>query len=299
MSGHNNPIKLALWESFRMDPSLSKPDVVVSVSTGIHKNSVSPRFISFHHVLFDGYIPWLWRAYMSSFNGESNFRDVVNNLDKESHNDYKCLNIFLSINEPGINNTSWMGELQKSMHLNMQLMKNCQTTVYALLITAFYFELDSLPRNLPEGRFQCFRTICCRLSGKVIVELLEQVHPSQLVFITNMRTLGYYNERCDLCLMCQRYWKKVEFNVCDLGQLTYIGVRSPKRPQRKISAFPKTMQWFIDWQGLNAPFEKAYHKDLWTHSCKLCMANGSYSSLKRQTSVCKRGDSSHKRPWLF
>lgn len=299
MSGHNNPIKLALWESFRMDPSLSKPDVVVSVGTGTRKNSVSPRFTSFRHVLFDGYIPRLWRAYMSSFDGESNFRDVVNNLDEESRDDYKRLNIFLPIDEPGIDNTSRMGELQESVHLNTQLMENCQITVYALLITAFYFELDSLPRNLPEGRFHCSGTIRCRLPGKAIVELLERVHPSQLVFVTNTRTLGYYNGRRDLCPMCQRYRKKVEFNVRDLGQLTYIGVRSPKRPQRKISAFPKTMQWFIDRQGLNAPFGTAYHKDLWSHSCKSCMANGSYFSLKRQAPVCNGGDLPRKRPRLF
>ena len=178
MSGHNNPIKLALWESLRMDPSLSKPDVVVSVGTGTRKNSVSPRSTSFRHVLFDGCIPRLLRAYMSSFDGESNFRDVVNNLDEESRDDYKRLNIFLPINEPGIDNTSRMRELRESVHQNPQLMGNCQMTVYALLITTFYFELDGLPRNLPGDRFQCSGMIRCRLPGKAIVEVLERVHPS-------------------------------------------------------------------------------------------------------------------------
>ena len=203
MSGHNNPIKLALWESLRMDPSLSKPDVVVSVGTGTRKNSVSPRSTSFRHVLFDGCIPRLLRAYMSSFDGESNFRDVVNNLDEESRDDYKRLNIFLPINEPDIDNTSQMRKLRESVHQNSQLMGNCQMTVYALLITTFYFELDGLPRNLPGDRFQCSGMIRCRLPGKAIVEVLERVHPSQLTFVTNTRTLGYYNERRNLCSMCQ------------------------------------------------------------------------------------------------
>jgi len=140
---------------------------------------------------------------MSSFDEESNFRDVVNNLDEESRDDYKRLNIFLPINESGIDNTSRMRELRESVHQNLQLMGNCQMTVYALLITTFYFELDGLLRNLSEDRFQCSGMICCRLSGKAIVEVLEQVHSSQLTFVTNTRTLGYYNERCDLCLMCQ------------------------------------------------------------------------------------------------
>ena len=85
MSGHNNPVKLALWESLRIDPSLSKPDLMVSVGTGTHRKSISPRLNSFRHVLVDGFIPRGWRAYMSSFDGESNFRDIINNhLDEES-----------------------------------------------------------------------------------------------------------------------------------------------------------------------------------------------------------------------
>ncbi len=142
---------------------------------------------------------------MFFFDEKSNFRDVVNNLDKESCNDYKRLNIFLPINEPGIDNISQMHKLRESVHQNSQLMGNCQMTVYALLITTFYFELNGLLRNLSEDRFQCFEMICCRLSNKAIVEVLEQVHPSQLTFVTNTRTLGYYNERRNLCPMCQRY----------------------------------------------------------------------------------------------
>lgn len=298
MSEHNNPIKLALWESLRMNPSLSKPNVVVFMGTGTWKNSVSSRSTSFCHVLFDGCISQLLRAYMFFFDEKSNFKDVVNNLDEESRNDYKRLNIFLPINEPDIDNTSQMRKLWKSVHQNPQLMKNCQMTVYALLITTFYFELNGLSRNLPGDWFKCFEMIRCRLPDKAIVEVLEQVHSSQLTFVTNTRTLGYYNERRDLCSMCQWYQKNIEFSVRDMGQLTSIGVRSSKQPQRKISAFSKTMQWFIDRQGLNTSFETAYHKDLWSHSCKLCLMNDSYSSLKRQTSACEGETSSHKRPWL-
>ena len=205
MSGHNNPIKLALWESFRIEPSLSKPDVMVSVGTGTRKNSISPRFTSFCHVLFDGCIPRLWRAYMSSFDGESNFRDVVNNLDEESRDDYRRLNIFLPVNEPSIDNTSRMGELRQSVLLDTQLMENCQKTMYALLTAAFYFELDSLPKYTPGGRFQCSGMIRCRLPGEAMVELLKRIHPSRLAFTANMRTLGQYCGKRDLCPSCQRY----------------------------------------------------------------------------------------------
>jgi len=112
MSRHNNPIKLALWESLRIDPSLSRPDLVVSVGTGTSRKTKSPRATSFRHVLFDGFIPRLWRVYMSSFNGESNFRDVMNSLDRENREDYKRLNVILPRNEPAIDNINRMDELR-------------------------------------------------------------------------------------------------------------------------------------------------------------------------------------------
>ena len=297
MSGHNNPIKLALWESLRIEPSISKPDIVISVGTGTRKDSISPRLTSFRHVLFDGCIPRLWRAYMSSFDGESNFRDVVNNLDEENRDDYKRLNILLPINEPGIDNTSRMSELQESVRLNPQLMESCRKTLYALLIATFYFELDTLPTNL-SGQFQCFGTIRCRLPGDVMVKLLGRIHSSRLTFETSSKTLGYYGGMSDLCSICKRYRKRVEFNVRDLDQLVSIRVQTSGRPLRKIGAFPQTIQWFIDRQALNAPFGTAFHSDLGHRTCRLCLKSGMCPSLKRRASDCKGGNLPRKKPQL-
>lgn len=58
---------------------------------------------------------------MLSFDDESNFRDVVNNLDCESYKDYKRLNVVLLKNESTINNTSRMNELRQFVYLNLQI----------------------------------------------------------------------------------------------------------------------------------------------------------------------------------
>ena len=50
-----------------------------------------------YHVLFNGFIPRLWRAYMSSFDGESTFNDVVNALDPDIGSAaFPCLHITLA-----------------------------------------------------------------------------------------------------------------------------------------------------------------------------------------------------------
>ena len=293
MSGHNNPIELALWESLRINPSLSRPDVVVSVGTGAQRSSASPRLTSFRHVLLDGFIPRMWRSYMSSFDGDKKFRDVVNNVDEGYRDDYKRLNVLLPTSEPGIDDPSRMGEMQDSVRLDPQLMDNCQKTIYALLIASFYFELDPFPTP-PGSRLQFSGTIRCRLPGEAMVELLGRIHPSRLTFVTETRTLERYDGKRDLRSLCRRYRKRVEFSVRDSGQLVSIQVQSPKRPRRRISGFPQTMQWFVDRQGLNAPFGTVFHRGQRSGaSCKLCVAYG--PKLRRQASDDGDGDLSHKK----
>ncbi len=56
---------------------------------------------------------------MLSFDGESNFRDVINSLDREDREDYKRLNVVLPRNQPAMDNTSRIDELRQLVHLNL------------------------------------------------------------------------------------------------------------------------------------------------------------------------------------
>jgi len=49
---------------------------------------------------------------MLSFDDESNFKDVVNNLNRENREDYKRFNVILLRNELMMNNISRMNELR-------------------------------------------------------------------------------------------------------------------------------------------------------------------------------------------
>ena len=117
MSGHNNPVRIALSERQRNDPSLSAPDIVVSLGTGAQKTSASPRNTDFRHVILDGYVPRLWRSYMSSFNGQKIWDELMNSIDKRKRKDYIRLNSILPSDEPAIDNTERMVELQESVHV--------------------------------------------------------------------------------------------------------------------------------------------------------------------------------------
>lgn len=234
---------------------------------------------------------------MLSFDDESNFRDVVNNLNRESRKDYKRLNVVLSRNESTINNTNRMNELRQLVHLNPQMIQKCETTIYALLITSFYFQLSCVSNSLPRNRIRCLEMIRCRLLDEIMVKLLERIHSSRLFFVTHSKALGYYHDKRDLCSSCQRYRKSMEFIVRDLRQSTNIYATSARRSRRKINAFSQTMQWFIDQQHLDASFGTIYHGSL-NHSCKSYVIVA-YRELKRQAPSNEDRHESLKKPRLY
>ena len=279
MTKHNNPIKLALWESKRIDHS--EPDIVVSVGTGTTNAPASLKATSLRRVL-DHFVPRLWRNYMFSFDGESNFEDVINSLPEGKRDNYKRLNVSLPENEPRIDDTSRLEELKNIVLLDRSLLRNSQETIYALIIASFYFELDHKPMAREGTRIRCFGRIRCRLSGEAIIKVLEHIQISRLTFVTSSGMLGVYKGKGDLCPLCQRYRKQVEFSVLDLNDIISIYVLSPGKPKRNISSFPQSIQWFIGRQGLDAPFGTTFPEDINDHSCDSCATKSSHLSLKRK-----------------
>lgn len=293
MSGHNNPVRIALSERLRNDPSLKDPDVVVSLGTGAPRISSSPRTTDFRHVILDGYVPRLWRSYMSSFNGQKIWDELMNTVDERKRNDYIRLNPVLPTKEPAIDNTDRMHELRETVHV-LEMYWECERTLYALFVTSFYFELIRLER-IREGLYRCYGTIRCRLSGKSILESLAKINVQNLIFSTDVEILGNYEGRADLCLLCFRYQKKVDFLVRHPTELMTIYGESVVHGRRKISAFPQTMRWFEDRQELNAPFGTAFHRNLQDRSCKGCMPT---VSLNRLFSHGQQMSQIHKKPRL-
>jgi len=294
MSGHNNPVRIALSERLRNDPSLLAPDLVVSLGTGAQKRSASPRTTHFRHVILDGYVPRLWRSYMSSFNGQKIWDELMNSVDERKREDYIRLNSVLPSDGPAIDNTDRMDELRESVHVP-QMHRDCKKTLFALLLAAFYFELASAPERVREGQYHCRGTIRCRLPGYAVVKLLIRCSVFNLVFITDIETLGQYGGNLDLCALCHRYQKKVEFMVRHPTEPVTIYAESVTQGRRKISAFPQAMQWFEIQQKLDAPFGTVFHSDLRDRSCKACTMN---IGLKRQTSDGQQRAHMCKKPRL-
>ena len=127
-----------------------------------------------------------------------------------------------------------------------------------------------MPKSLPGDLFYCSRMIRCRLPGEVAIKLFKWVHPSSLSFMISGRTLKHHHGSYDSCLSCAQYRKYIEFTVRDLEQPISICAKGAKRLPRKTSAFPQSIQWFINQQSLNTPFRTPYHRSVHHQGCNLC-----------------------------
>ena len=193
---------------------------------------------------------------MSSLDGQSAWRELWNRLDDSSRAQYFRANIYLPNSAP-IDDVNCIDELRVCAHSQSQNDGFGQTTAFALLISGFFFELTSAPLY-ENGKVYCKGSIRCRVQGQLIVQALNRVHPSDLIFMTDHEIVGYYKGDEDLCHMCRRYRKNVEFVVRHLDESMSIFLQSVIEGRRRISGFPRTMRWFQEQQGFNAPFGKPF-----------------------------------------
>lgn len=210
---------------------------------------------------------------MSSLDGQSAWREFVNGLDERSREDYFRFNISLSDVEPALDNTDQMEGLRETVHLQAHSVQDCVNTASALLISSFFFELTALPQY-DLGFYRCQGTIRCRLKSDVMVRSLTNLHPSHLEFVTDTENLAPFSGNADVCCLCHRYCRKVEFYIRHPSDLMTVYLQIGLQKRRKISGFPQTMQWFVKQQNLDAVFGTSDHSNLGGLSCQRCLSGG-------------------------
>lgn len=273
---HNNPVNIAGWECRRIWPEIERPDILVSLGTGAKVNPTPVPVSTVPREMMNGFVPRLWRSFMSSLDGQRVWQDVVNRLDRQTREDYFRLNVFLPYEEPRIDDISSMERLRTSVHTQSQLGQDCSEVAAALLVASFYFELIDVPR-FSSGRYICQGSIRSRLPGGICITASERVLGLDWSFVTDTEILAYYNGVPDLCPGCRRYCKKVRFTVRHPFESFTLSVQCPDQRKRKISGFPGSISWFQSEQYLGWSFGTPYHDADEQHSCGACSTTPSES----------------------
>ena len=264
---YNCPVPLAEWENSQMKSI--KPDVMVSFGTGYRTSSTSKRG-AFLGWLFDKSIIRLLSYLNDSFDSEKVFQDFVESVPKENRSNYFRMNVPLPEKTLAIDEVERVVEHADTITDSAVCTKQCERVLYALVVASLYFELCEAPIFLAGSRLLCSGTIRARIQGKILVKLLTKLSPCALKFVTKTEELGSYQASDDLCPECYCYQLPVSFIVRDTSEPILISLESRLRGTRKLSAFPQTIKWFVDRQGLDADFGVPYHRDSSYRSCRGC-----------------------------
>ncbi|KAJ6129140.1 Patatin-like serine hydrolase [Penicillium capsulatum] len=280
MRRHNNPINLALSEAKHLWPNCPKPDVFISLGTGSETGDSSPTVSRFRNIFVDGWVPRVYRSISSSFDGQCNWREVFGLLDEGSRGDYFRFDLSIPNGLPRLDNTECMDGLSKLVRSNPAGEKAHKEAVASLLATSFFFQLESKPAYF-AGLWQCVGSIRCRAPAQHVIHCLEKLDAKPKEFYKDEINLGLHLTPDDICYHCHRYFRPLRFIVRDVKETITLSLRFGSKSHR-LSAFPSTMQWFTEQQGLEWSFGTSNHQQLPKPTCHVCEGWESGRSKKRK-----------------
>lgn len=287
---HNNPVNLIEYEHQQL---WNCPwDIIISLGTG--KGQASPKSGSLHYrnFLYNGFLPrlknWLYWAVTDNDTVHKNFS---NRLSDEEKGKYFRFDVELK-ELPRLDDPSQTDRLRECVHLQPGAMHHREEAMTALLISCFFFELHNAP-VFENGLYRCNGSIRCRNVSRAVIRSLTQIHPATIEFSTDQGILGHLNGYEDICRQCHRMRITISFTIRHPSEIIsiYLQVRGVKR---RISAFPQSMEWFIQKQKLEAKFGRVDHGSPRTIECSQCPWKEGIMH-KRKLNLDNMPESKHKR----
>lgn len=232
---------------------MGKPDVVLSLGTGLCRTSPTPVSGSPNLSIRDAFPFRVARSFWSSIDGQSIWRDLLNKLDDDSRRDYFRLTVEYPGQEPAMDEFEAMDSLAQAVKTQVDGSPQRRAVLMALLIATFFFELDEAPQAV-RGGLLCKGHIRCRTSSAV--EALLSLYPDGLELFNGDTSMACWLERADVCQSCHRYGRPVQFIVARLEDVLHLCVKwNGLMQSRYIGAMPRKLGWFMEVQGLNDAFQ--------------------------------------------
>lgn len=257
-----SPIELATWEASRIWTEDTVNDVTISLGTG--EVTKSPPIDSGRsHSL-----QRLWSSFMDFLDGHSRSRDMKNGLCQRQREDFFRLDTQLP-SPIRLDDTKSL-ELQKRMVYSTP-QRQLTEVATALLVSSFFFKLDG-PLTYEGGFYHCRGSIRCRVNARDVIRALQNIHSTQMEFVTSSAKLVDCDMERDVCSTCCRYKKAIAFYLRHPDELVTVSMRMGDT-ERKISGFPQTISWFEKQQGYHCPF-----------------GSGQYFQTTMECSSCTRGN---------
>lgn len=263
LGGHNNPVKLALWEqNLLWDRKSKQPDVIVSLGTGSKTASDTSKRGRVSR-LSELFLPRLLRSFMMLLDGQKTWVELVNSISNHHLSRYHRLNISFVGLEPQLDEVDKMKDIKcdtlRFANSHHQEISQCADNLLAAL---FFLELDQRP-IFSRYHFTCRGHICCRLEAgsRGLLALSVRLRDQQAQFQVKGQEVSCLNQALyDSIKNGSAYTLPIEFQVLSMDKEVDLTIDGLTRRPRSISNFPYTMSDIVFDQGLHQVFGRPDHK---------------------------------------
>jgi hypothetical protein len=252
---HNNPAKIALWESKYIWPEKNicgHPDLLLSIGSGIargfDKNQRSPG---------------LFKRVMDAFNrnmcGAQAWKELINFISPAFQNRYHRLDPLLDSNEePSIDDISQMHILQAGTEEFLQDDQWLRPFMDNWIASLFYFEIQRIQAN--GDHYICFGVIQCRehLPAQGLQSLYRRLIDTKAYFLIDGTPVPCVKQKVQIIpRVVSPFRCVVKVIVQDLDQSLSICLGGITEERWPISGMPMSIYENTSVLGWNAPFGRS------------------------------------------
>ena len=259
---YNNPVRPGLREVQRIWED-RECDIVLSIGTGYEQKLTSPVASNVRNLFQDGTLARFYRAALQSLslNGQLSWEDHWSGLPDDAKKQQFRLNLPLVGKEPSIDDVGSMQYLQDQIQYHLE---DIEGIARAFKAVSFFFELNGLPL-FEGGRYCCRGSVLSRSPNSLdLIRSLGLNYPYAQFFNQDV-PLGFLRAS-DICTLCGCFQKEVTFYVRHPTDRVNLQLVFNRLYRRSISAFPQSLDWFVDRQKLDADFGQPDHKSRTGHS---------------------------------
>ena len=199
----------------------------------------------------------LFNTFMSSMDGEKGWQDVVNTFSKSSNTQFFRLNISLGSQYPAIDDTACINVLEEDANKTMVASDKLKQICDAIFASIFFFELDGLPGQTPEG-LVCNGSILCRieLSVRGSRQLHQNLWETSAFFLINGQPIKAVE---GIPTYSSPFRRTVTFHLQSYADNIGISIRHATMPPYLISSRSRSLNDYVKLQLLIAPFGRRDH----------------------------------------
>jgi hypothetical protein len=266
LGGHNNPVKLGLWEQNLIWGRKNKqPDCVVSIGTGSNIVNESESNVSASSWMSELFLPRLVRSFMALLDGQKTWTEVLNSIATQHHGRYHRFNLSFPgpEPEPAIDAIESMRELKLQVESQAtRLTSEIRGCADNLIASLFYIELIEMP--IFKGyKFHCKGRVLCQLGPSTALHNLT-------LRLQHTQSRFYINCEEKVCVDDALYKKvknggsfsvAVEFTALSKEDKINLKIEGLTQRARDISNFPYLLEDMCQDQKFNHKFGRPDHKE--------------------------------------